>query len=340
VRSVFAGDRPRAPSSPAACGQRRQSWQSVCIQLSPRYGLDSRSRDNTWASYPGRIPISTVDGSPVPAGPQRVLVRSLWLGPRGPRRYCGWGEQLIGPVRRPRHYVLAAGVAAAVALGPCWHVHVAGITPGAVANRHLSGVSVSAWFAGMGAGPARCRAAPAVAPGYEYRRYLSQRGVDHLRRRPAGAQLAADVLSQAWRAGDQSSPEPSATTQVRGLHGAIAEPGIGLGARLSRAPHRWQSPSRSSRQAVDHCASMAGSSRLSQRPWVRNFSTYSAQRAADSHFRPVRAGQTAPSRHGQRATIPTATPQVRTRMSTSSPGWATMHRVSRRCSSVGRAAVL
>jgi hypothetical protein len=33
-------------------------------------------------------------------------------------------------------------------------------------------------------------------------------------------------------------------------------------------------------------------------------------------------------------------PQVRAKMSTSGPGWATMHRVSRRCSSVGRAAVL
>jgi hypothetical protein len=170
--------------------------------------------------------MSAVDGSPVSTGSGRVLVRSLWPGPGGPRRYCGWGEQMIGPVRRPRHYVLAAGVAVAIALGPSWRVHAAGITPGAVANRHLIGVTVSAGFAGMGGGRAGCRAAPAVAPGYGHGQYLSQRGVDHLRRRPAGAQLAAGVRSQAWRAGDQSRPEQSAATPVRGLRDAMAGPGI------------------------------------------------------------------------------------------------------------------
>ena len=71
-----------------------------------------------------------------------------------------------------------------------------------------------------------------------------------------------------------------------------------------------------------------------------SFSTYSAQTAADSHFRPVPAGRTTVGRFSQQATLPTATPQVRERMSTPGPGWATMHRVLRRCSSVGRAAVL
>jgi hypothetical protein len=170
--------------------------------------------------------MSAVDGSPVSTGSERVLVRALWPGPGGPRRYCGWGKQMIGPVRRPRHYVLVAGMAVAVALGPSWRVHAAGIAPGLVANRHLIGVTVSARFAGTGGGRAGCRAAPAVAPGYGYGQYLSQRGVDHLRRRPAGAQLAAGAWSQAWRAGDQSRPEQSTATPVRGLRGAMAGPGI------------------------------------------------------------------------------------------------------------------
>lgn len=171
--------------------------------------------------------MSAVDGSPVSTGSERLLVRSLWPGRGGPRRYCGWGEQLIGPVRRPRHCVLAAGVAVAVALGPSWRVQAAGTTPGAVANRHLIGVTVSAGFAGIGSGRAGCRTAPAVAPGYWYGQYLSQRGVDHLRRRPAGAQLAAGVRSQAWRAGDQSRLEQSTAMPVRGLCGAMTGPGIG-----------------------------------------------------------------------------------------------------------------
>jgi hypothetical protein len=170
--------------------------------------------------------MSAVDGSPVSTGSERVLVRALWPGPGGPRRYCGWGKQMIGPVRRPRHYVLVAGMAVAVALGPSWRVHAAETTPGAGANRHLIGVTVSAGFAGMGGGRAGCRAAPAVAPGYGYGQYLSQRGVDHLRRRPAGAQLAAGVRSRAWRAGDQSRPEQSTATRVSGLRGAMAGPGI------------------------------------------------------------------------------------------------------------------
>src|SRR5262249_31378965 len=151
---------------------------------------------------------------------------SLGHGPGAARRYCGLGEQMIGPVRRPRHYVLAAGVAVAVALGPSWHVHVAGITPSAVANRHLRGVSVSAWFAGIGDGPARSGAAPGAAPGYGYGPSLVPRRVGPLRRRPAGARLAADVRSQAWRAGDQSRPEQSTATPVQGLRGAMMAPGI------------------------------------------------------------------------------------------------------------------
>jgi len=166
--------------------------------------------------------MSAVDSSPVSSRSERVLVRSPWPGPGGPRRYRGWGEQIIGPVRRPRHYVLAAGVAVAVALGPSWRVHAAGITPGPVANRHLIGVTVSAGFAGMGRGRAGCRAAPAVAPGYGYGQHLSQRGVDHLWHRLAAARPAAGVRSQAWRAGDRSGPEQSTATRARGWRGAIA----------------------------------------------------------------------------------------------------------------------
>ncbi len=135
---------------------------------------------------------------PVP-GPARRQVRRRGRTPRS----------LIGPVRRPRRCVLAAGIAVAVALGQFWRVHITGITPSVVANRHLIRVSVSAGFAGMGGGRAGCRAAPAAAPGYGYSQHLPQRGVDHLRHRPAGAQLTAGVRSQAWRPGDQSSPKLS-----------------------------------------------------------------------------------------------------------------------------------
>src|SRR6266480_4466639 len=72
----------------------------------------------------------------------------------------------------------------------------------------------------------------------------------------------------------------------------------------------------------------------------RNLGTYWAQRAAGSHLRPVSAGHPIVGCCAKRTTALMVTVQVKARMSTSSPGWATMHRVSRRCSSVGRAAVL
>jgi hypothetical protein len=63
-------------------------------------------------------------------------------------------------------------------------------------------------------------------------------------------------------------------------------------------------------------------------------------RAACSRRQPdTRLKRGLPARAGN-ATAATTYAQVRARTSTSSPGWATMHRVSRRCSSVGRAAVL
>src|SRR6266550_7401649 len=104
--------------------------------------------------------MSAVDGSPVSAGSKRVLAHSLWPGPGGPGRpgrFCGRGEQLIGPVRRPWHCVLAAGVAVAVALGPCWRVHVTGITSGAVrASHRLFEVTVPSGFAGVDGGRVGC----------------------------------------------------------------------------------------------------------------------------------------------------------------------------------------
>jgi hypothetical protein len=122
---------------------------------------------------------------------------------------------------------------------------------------------------------------------------------------------------------------------------AIAVPHMTPGATLHPPNDRCYYLDASARgSGGGHCAYTADSNRLSWRPWVRNFSKYLAQRAADSHIRPVPAGHTIVSQHGRWAALPTATPQVRARMSTSSPGWATMHRVSRRCSSVGRAAVL
>jgi hypothetical protein len=169
--------------------------------------------------------MSAVDDSPVSAGSERGLAHSLWPGPGcpgRPGRYWRWGGQLIGPVRRPRRCVLAAGMAVAVALGPSWRVHVTGITPNAVANRYLIRVTAAAGFAGMGGGRAGCRAAPAVAPGYGHGQHLSQRGVDHLWHRLAAARPAASVRSQAWRAGDRSGPEQSTATRARGWRGAIA----------------------------------------------------------------------------------------------------------------------
>src|SRR5438094_626909 len=71
-----------------------------------------------------------------------------------------------------------------------------------------------------------------------------------------------------------------------------------------------------------------------------NFSTYSAQRAAAG---PPRAVADRTCRDGslsrRRMTVPLTDPQVTGPVRTSTPGWATMHRVFRRCSSVGRAAV-
>lgn len=65
--------------------------------------------------------------------------------------------------------------------------------------------------------------------------------------------------------------------------------------------------------------------------------TYWAQSAADSRCWPVPVTF---DRHTQRTAAMAADIQVRAGMGTSPPGWATMHRVSRRCSSAGRAAVL
>jgi hypothetical protein len=73
---------------------------------------------------------------------------------------------------------------------------------------------------------------------------------------------------------------------------------------------------------------------------ARNFSTYSAQEAATSRPHPMPAGQATVGQRRQRAAGLAAGSQVRVGIRTSWPRWATMHRVTRRCSSVGRAAVL
>src|SRR5256885_12730380 len=65
----------------------------------------------------------------------------------------------------------------------------------------------------------------------------------------------------------------------------------------------------------------------------QNLGTYWAQTAAGSHFRPLSAGHPIVGRCDQWRTALTVTVQVKARMNTSSPGWATMHRASRRCSS-------
>jgi hypothetical protein len=79
---------------------------------------------------------------------------------------------------------------------------------------------------------------------------------------------------------------------------------------------------------------------LAERLGKRNLGTYWAQRAAGSRHRPVSAGHSIAGSCDQWTTALTVAVQVKASMSASSPGWATMHRVSRRCSSVGRAAVL
>jgi hypothetical protein len=179
--------------------------------------------------------MSAVDGSPVSARSKRGLARSLWPGPGGPGRpgrCCGRGEQLIGPVRRPRHCVLAAGIAVAVALGPSWRVHVTGITPGAVrASHRLFEVTASPGLAGGGEDRTGCPAAPAVIPGHGHGRELSQRGAGHLQHQPAGAQhagaqSAAGVRSRARRAADQSDPGRPTGTGTPELRGAAAVSGI------------------------------------------------------------------------------------------------------------------
>src|SRR5262249_26952625 len=72
----------------------------------------------------------------------------------------------------------------------------------------------------------------------------------------------------------------------------------------------------------------------------RNLGTYWAQAAAMDRCWPVPTGQTCAICHPGRTASAAAYLQVRTQTSTSGPGWATMQRVPRRCSSVGRAAVL
>ncbi len=174
--------------------------------------------------------MSAVDGSPVSAGSKRVLAHSLWPGPGGPGRpgrFCGRGEQLIGPVRRPWHCVLAAGVAVAVALGPCWRVHVTGITSGAVrASHRLFEVTVPSGFAGVDGGRVGCPVAPAETPSHGHGREVSQLGAGHLRHQPAGTPPGAGGRSQAWRAADQSDPEQPTGTGTPGLRSAIAASGI------------------------------------------------------------------------------------------------------------------
>ena len=73
---------------------------------------------------------------------------------------------------------------------------------------------------------------------------------------------------------------------------------------------------------------------------VRNLGTYWAQRAAEGRPRPVSTGRMSAIDHILGIRVAAADDQVRLQMRTSSSGWATMHRVTRRCSSVGRAAVL
>jgi CBS domain-containing protein len=73
---------------------------------------------------------------------------------------------------------------------------------------------------------------------------------------------------------------------------------------------------------------------------VLNLGTYWAQRAAEGRPRPVPAGRVIAIDHILGIRVAASDDQVRVQMRTSTPAWATMHRVTRRCSSVGRAAVL
>jgi S1-C subfamily serine protease len=67
--------------------------------------------------------MSTVYDPPVWAGPEQMPQPAPWpglggpAGPGGPGGYGGGGEGPNSPVRRPRRYALAAGVAIALALG-------------------------------------------------------------------------------------------------------------------------------------------------------------------------------------------------------------------------------
>ena len=79
--------------------------------------------------------MSTVYDPPVSTGSRQPHPNSPWSGPGGPggpSGYGGWGEEPGRPGRRPRRYVLAAGVAIAVALGSFLGLRATGITPGAV----------------------------------------------------------------------------------------------------------------------------------------------------------------------------------------------------------------
>ncbi len=176
--------------------------------------------------------MSTIYDPPVSVRSESAPAHSNWPGlgcpsdPVGQAAYGGSDEEPGSPVRQPRHHVLAAGVAIALALGASWGVRATGTTSGAAvsaSNLAIEGAA-SIKVADIGNGRAICAAALVATPGHLLGRGLFRRRIDHLRQQPGPRR------PQPWPAADQSDPDwpagRAAGARPPGLRGAVAVSGI------------------------------------------------------------------------------------------------------------------